>query len=57
LSKTAFRQPNLHMKTPKAKPQVGEIERLKGTAKAGRRGARWHKVTFTLVWFSRHLKG
>jgi len=45
------------MKTPKAKPQVGEIERLKGTAKAGRRGARWHKVTFTLVWFSRHLKG
>jgi len=36
-------------KFPKAKPQVGEIEKLylRGD-EAGRWGACWHKVTFAL---------
>jgi len=42
------------MKTPKAKPQVGEIRKWGG--EAGRRGARWHKVTLDF-WISRYLKG
>jgi len=34
--------------TPKAKPQVGEIGKVIRGGEAGRRGARWHKGTFTL---------
>jgi len=34
---------------------VGEIEKLQGTAKPELRGARWHKVIFTLDYLSDFL--
>jgi len=42
----------LQLQSPKAKPQVSKIEKVIRGGETGKRDARWHKITFTLDFFS-----